>query len=108
MNLPKRCSLPNAGAAVSITENQRQILLQLFAGSAVEEIATGTGRRPSTIGNTIRLVRKQMGARSDVDLLRECLRREIVTLDEISALADELRGAHGTTPDDRHDSGLPC
>ena len=75
---------------VRVTENQRQILLQLFAGSQVDEIATETGRRPSTIGNTIRLVRKQLGARNDVDLLRECLRHRIVSLPEIDAVAAAL------------------
>jgi DNA-binding NarL/FixJ family response regulator len=88
---PKRSASPKSCAPISITENQRQILLHLFAGSVVDEIATATGRRPSTIGNTIRLVRKQLGARSDVDLLRECLRRHIVKLGEIYRLADKRR-----------------
>jgi DNA-binding CsgD family transcriptional regulator len=73
---------------ITITENQRHILLQLFAGSHVDEIAVATGRSSSTIFNTLRRVREQLGARNDYDLLRECLRRDIVDLDEIFALAD--------------------
>lgn len=80
-------------SAPPITDNQRQILLQVFAGMDVREIAAATGRTASTIGNTLRTVRKQLGARNDVDLMRECLRRRIFTLGQITRLAGELRRA---------------
>lgn len=80
-------------SAAPITDNQRQILLQVFAGMDVQEVAAATGRTPSTIGNTLRTVRKQLGARNDVDLMRECLRRRIFTLGEITRRADELHRA---------------
>ncbi len=73
---------------MKITENQRRILLQLFAGYHIDEIAAATGRSTSTIFNTLRRVREQLGARNDYDLLRECARRHIVELDDIYALAD--------------------
>ncbi len=79
--------------AVTITDNQRQILLRLFAGMEVDEIAAATGRKPSTIFNTLRTVRKQLGARNDVDLMRECLRRHVFKLSELYRLADRLRRA---------------
>jgi DNA-binding CsgD family transcriptional regulator len=110
----KRARATAPGAVVTLTENQRQILLQMFAGNRVTEIAAATGRQPSTIANTIHVVRKLMGARTDVDLLRECLRRELVALEEVFALADTPCRAHetpaddsehGTAPDDRgHDA----
>jgi hypothetical protein len=104
--VPVKRTTKHAGAtdsttAVTLTENQRQILLRLFAGSRVDEIATATRRRPSTIANTLRLVRTQLGARRDLDLRRECLRRQLVALDDIYALADALRSAHCTPADDR-------
>jgi DNA-binding CsgD family transcriptional regulator len=95
----KRTRATAPGAAVTLTENQRQILLQLFAGNRVTEIAAATGRQPSTIANTIHVVRRMMGARTDVDLFRECLRRQLVALEEILALADALRHAHETLAD---------
>jgi DNA-binding NarL/FixJ family response regulator len=73
------------------TENQRAILMALFAGQTEEEIAHQTGRKPSTIHNTVRVVRQRFGARNGYDLMRECLRRGIVTLDEIYAGADAVR-----------------
>jgi DNA-binding NarL/FixJ family response regulator len=73
------------------TENQRAILLALFAGQTEEEIANETGRKPSTIHNTVRVVRQRLGARNAYDLMRECLRRGIVTLDEIYAAAQAVR-----------------
>jgi DNA-binding CsgD family transcriptional regulator len=79
--------------AVTITDNQREILLQVFAGTEVDEIAAATGRKPSTIFNTLRTVRKQLGARNDFDLMRECLRRRIFKLSEIYRLTDALRRA---------------
>jgi DNA-binding CsgD family transcriptional regulator len=90
-----------------ITENQCQILLRLFAGSTVNEIATATGRKPSTIANTLRLVRAQMGARRELDLLRECLRRDLVTLDEILTLADVLRGEQDAQADESRGARKP-
>ncbi len=36
-------------------------------------------------------IRARLGARSDYDLMRECLRLQIVQLDEIYALADRLQ-----------------
>ncbi len=80
-------------AHVTITENQRRILLRLFSGSSEEEIAADTNRKPSTIFNTVRRVRERLGARGEYDLMRECLRREIVTIEEIYALAETLRAA---------------
>jgi DNA-binding CsgD family transcriptional regulator len=97
---PRRAGATDRNAIAMITGNQRQILLRLFAGSPVTEIAKATGRKPSTVANTLRRVRAQMGARSDVDLLRECLGRQLVTLGEIFALADELHGKLGVQPDD--------
>lgn len=73
-----------------LTENQRSILLRLFAGSLEREIAAETGRHATTIFNTVLRVRAQLGARTEYDLMRECIRRGIVTLDEIYALADSL------------------
>jgi DNA-binding NarL/FixJ family response regulator len=73
------------------TENQRAIVLALFAGQTEEEIAHQTGRQPSTIHNTVRVVRQRLGARTAYDLMRECLRRGIVTLDEIYAAAQAVR-----------------
>jgi DNA-binding CsgD family transcriptional regulator len=83
----------DADAIVQITENQRQIMLRLFAGSTIDEIAADTGRRPSTIGNTVRRVREQLGARNDYDLFLQCLRHRFVKLSEIYALAERLRRA---------------
>jgi DNA-binding CsgD family transcriptional regulator len=95
-------------SSMKITENQRQILLQLFAGYHIDEIAATTGRSRSTIFNTLRRVREQLGARNDIDLLRECARRRIVELDEIFALADERRSqnpsADAPTPPKRRRS----
>lgn len=76
----------------TVTENQRQILLRLFAGSVETQIAADTNRKPSTIPNTVRRVRKQLGARTDFDLIRHCLRLRIVTLEEIFTLAETLGG----------------
>jgi DNA-binding CsgD family transcriptional regulator len=103
----KRARETDPGSAVTLTENKHRILLLMFAGSRVTEIAAATGRSPSTIANTIQGVRKQMGLRTDVDLLRECLRRQLVTLDEIVALADERRRAHETPADDREHGTSP-
>ncbi len=99
----KRASRPRAtasGAVVTLTENQRQILLRMFAGCRINEIASATDRKPSTISNTLQTVRHLMGVRTDLDLMRECLRRRLVTLEEILILADELRRAH-ETPSER-------
>jgi DNA-binding CsgD family transcriptional regulator len=68
---------------VKLTANQRAILVRLFAGEREAEIAASTGRSPSTIFNTIRLIRGRLGARGEYDLMRECLCRRIVTLSEI-------------------------
>jgi DNA-binding NarL/FixJ family response regulator len=73
-----------------VTENQRAILLRLFAGEDEEHIAASTGRKPSTIFNTIRRVRDQLDSRTTYDLMRECLRRGIVSLEDVYALADSL------------------
>jgi DNA-binding CsgD family transcriptional regulator len=101
----KHARATGPGAAVTLTENKRRILLHMFAGCRVTEIAAATGRSPSTIANTIQGVRKQMGLRTDVDLLRECLRRQLVTLEDILTLTDELRRAHETPAGDReHDT----
>ncbi len=116
MTRAKRTRATAPGAAVALTENQRQILLQMFAGNRVTEIAAATGRQPSTIANTIHVVRRLMGARTDVDLFRECLRRQLVALEDILALADTLHRAHetpadasehGTASDDREHDGQP-
>ncbi len=86
------------GAAVTVTDNQRSILLRLFAGMLEREIAAETARRPTTIVNTVLRVRAQLGARTEYDLMRECLRRGIVTLDEINALAASLRPPENDPP----------
>jgi DNA-binding CsgD family transcriptional regulator len=82
----RKPSDPNA-----LTANQRSILLRLFAGKTYDEVAVENGRKPSTIFNTTRRVRGQLGIRTDFDVMRECVRRGIVTLDEIYALADTIR-----------------
>lgn len=87
----KKVSPREPGAALKVTENQRAILLRLFAGSLEREIAAETGRHATTIFNTVLRVRAQLGARTEYDLMRECVRRGIVTLDEIYALADATR-----------------
>jgi DNA-binding CsgD family transcriptional regulator len=63
----------------------------LFAGERVGEIAARTGRSESTVQNTLRTVRKQLRARTHVDLMRESLRLGIVTLEEIVARAAAVR-----------------
>jgi DNA-binding NarL/FixJ family response regulator len=73
---------------IKVTPNQRAILVRLFAGEREAEIAADTGRSVSTIFNTVRLVRDQLGARTEYDLMRECLRRRIVSLTDICRLAD--------------------
>jgi DNA-binding NarL/FixJ family response regulator len=78
-------------AVFTITENQRGILLWLFAGCKEAEIAAATGRKRSTIYNTLKALRDQLAARTGIDLMRGCLRRGVVTLDEIYAAADALR-----------------
>ena len=82
--------LENRGGADTgtVTPNQRAILLRLFAGEAVEEIAAATGRKPSTIANTALRVRDQLGARNTYDLFRRCLNLGVFTLAEINAHAD--------------------
>jgi hypothetical protein len=87
----KKVSPRKLGAAFKVTENQRVILLRLFAGSLEREIAAETERKTTTIFNTVLRVRAQLGARTEYDLMRECIRRKIVTLDEIYALADAIR-----------------
>ena len=97
----KRPTRPDrAPYARDVTENQRAILLRLFAGKTYEEVALNTGRKPVTIFNTVRRVRGQLGARTEYDLMRECIRRGIVTLDEIYSLADAI---HASTADQPHD-----
>jgi DNA-binding NarL/FixJ family response regulator len=81
----------NPDAVVTLTENQRRILLRMFAGCRVNEIAAATDRKPSTISNTLQTVRHLMGVRTDLDVMRECLRHHVVTLDEIFELAAALR-----------------
>jgi DNA-binding CsgD family transcriptional regulator len=107
----KRANPPRAtasGAAVTLTENQRQILLRMFAGCLANEIAAATGRKPSTISNTLQTIRTLIGARTDLDLMHECLRRQLVTLDEILALADARRGEANAQADAlRHEQGAP-
>ncbi len=78
------------------------MLLRLFAGSSEETIAADTNRKPSTIFNTIRRVRERLGARNEYDLMRECVRRGIVTLEEIYALADTIHAAPSQDPADEH------
>ncbi len=85
-----RCEHGGAADAATLTENQRAILLRLFAGEAESEIAVASGRKASTIVNTLRRVREQLGARNKFDLFRVCLQRGIVTLEEVNALADSL------------------
>lgn len=85
---------------VAITDNQRSILLRLFAGMLEREIAEQTGRKANTIVNTLLRVRSQLGARTEYDLMRECIRRGIVTLDEIYALADTIRASAHNQPRD--------
>lgn len=85
-----RCDHGGAADPRTVTENQRAILLRLFAGEAEAEIAVASGRKASTIINTLRRVREQLGARNKFDLFRVCLRRGIVTLEEVNALADAL------------------
>ena len=93
------CS-PNPNTVVTLTENQRDILLRLFAGSPIAEIARQTDRSTSTISNTLRLVRKQLRAGNDVDLLRESLRQHVVTLEEICQLANERYRARCSMTDE--------
>ncbi len=102
---PKRVSRPSKklaarkpGAVFKVTDNQRRILLSLFAGRLEREIAAETGRKATTIFNTVLRVRAQIGARTEYDLMRECIRREIVTLDEIYSLADAIRGVGDDQP----------
>jgi DNA-binding NarL/FixJ family response regulator len=90
---PDRSRTSADSSVVKITKNQREILIRLFAGSRESEIAVDTDRRPSTIFNTVRHVRERLGVRTEYDLMRECLRRRIVTLDEIFQRADSLRCA---------------
>ncbi len=78
-------------APFAITENRRDILVRLFAGERVGEIAARTGRSESTVQNTLRTMRNQLQARTHVDLMRESLRLGIVTLDEIVARAAAVR-----------------
>jgi DNA-binding NarL/FixJ family response regulator len=78
-------------APFALTENRRDILVRLFAGERVGEIAARTGRSESTVQNTLRTVRKQLRARTHVDLMRESLRLGIVTLEEIVARAAAVR-----------------
>ena len=91
-----------AAATAAVTPNQRAILLRLFAGEPEDAIAAASGRKPSTIFNTVRRVRDQLGARNEYDLFRLCVRRGIVSLREINAYADALearaRNATGTLP----------
>ncbi|MEA2665883.1 MAG: hypothetical protein QOI11_2827 [Candidatus Eremiobacteraeota bacterium] len=87
----KQGAASDPNTVISVTENQRRILLRLFAGEDEQEIAAGTDRKPSTIFNTVRRVRTQLGARNEYDLMRECLRRGIVDLDEVLVLADARR-----------------
>jgi DNA-binding NarL/FixJ family response regulator len=89
----KQVAPPSPDAIVTITENQRQILLRLFAGRLEPEIAAETGRKPSTIFNTVRRVRDRLGARSNYHFVYQCLRRRIVTLDEIDIVAARLEGS---------------
>jgi DNA-binding CsgD family transcriptional regulator len=95
-------------SSMKTTENERQILLQLFAGYQIDEIAAAAGSSTSAIADTLRGLREQLGARTDYDLLRECARRRIVELDEIFALADERRSqnpsADAPTPPKRRRS----
>lgn len=103
----RRAEQGGASDRSTVTANQRAILLRLFAGEDERRIAADTGRKPSTISNTVRRVRDQLGGRTEYDLMRECLRRGIVTLEEISALADTIprpprkrtgnKGAYGLT-----------
>jgi DNA-binding CsgD family transcriptional regulator len=90
----KRARATKPGAAVTLTDKKRRILLLMFAGCRVREIAVVSGRSQSTIANTIQAVRKQLNVRTDVDLFRECLARRLVTLKEVLALANEVRRAH--------------
>ncbi len=86
----RRAEQGGASDRSTVTANQRAILLRLFAGEDERRIAAETGRKPSTISNTVRRVRGQLGGRTAYDLMRQCLRRGIVTLEEIYALADTI------------------
>jgi DNA-binding NarL/FixJ family response regulator len=79
---PPRVSRTDAPVLV-ITENRREILVRLFAGDRIAEIAKATGRSTSTIENTVKAIREKLGARTEYDLMRECLYRRIVTFAEI-------------------------
>jgi DNA-binding CsgD family transcriptional regulator len=85
---------------VAITDNQRSILLHLIAGLLEREIAQQTGHKPTTIVNTVLHVRELLGARTKYDLMRECLRRGIVTLGDIYTLADTIRPSAADRPPD--------
>lgn len=98
----KRSGRSTPTADVAITANQRGILVRLFAGMLEREIAEQSGRKTSTIVNTVSRVRAQLGARTEYDLMRECLRRGIVGLDEIYTLADSIRRAPDDQPPDTH------
>jgi DNA-binding CsgD family transcriptional regulator len=86
----RRAEQGGASGPSTVTENQRAILLRLFAGEDEKRIAADTGRTLSTISNTVRRVRDQLGGRTEYDLMRECLRRGIVSLEEVYALADTV------------------
>ncbi len=73
----------DTGAVLTLTENRREILVRLFAGERIAEIAKATGRSRSTIENTLAAIRQQLGARTEYDLMRECLHRRIVSFAEI-------------------------
>ena len=98
---PKQPRSTATRCAVKVTQNQRDILIRLFAGAREREIAVDTGRRPSTIFNTVRLVREQLGARTDYDLMRECIRLRIVTLSEVykTAHARQISQCGETRPE---------
>ncbi len=101
----RRAAQGGASDRSTVTENQRAILLRLFAGEDEKRIAADTGRKPSTISNTVRRVRDQLGGRTAYDLMRECLRRGILTLEEVYALSDTVprppRKRSGGEPDVR-------
>jgi DNA-binding NarL/FixJ family response regulator len=82
-NQPRRPRERSSDAPLLLTENRREILLRLFAGEDLEEIAKATGRSRSTIANTLVTIRKRLGASTAYELVIAALSRGIVTLADI-------------------------
>jgi hypothetical protein len=93
------CALAR-GLAVKLTANRRDLLLDLFAGETADEIAARSGRSHYTIRNTLKHIRMQLGVTAPriVDLMRLCLVRGIVTLDEVAERASVRGRDEGLQP----------